>query len=117
MCFPCHCTDVDLRVRSPRFAASPTSGADAAGQQLAAELMLALTAQRGLLHFMLEWVDLALHVSAAARGEEKRSGNAEGLLGKISQQFFHKIVADMAKSAVSLAHALPYLLSVVGSEA
>ena len=90
-----------MHVYSPRFAASPTSGSDAAGQQLAAELMLALTAQRGLLHFMLEWVDLALHVSAAARGEEKRSGNTDGRLGRIGQQFFHKILADMAKSAVS----------------
>ena len=78
--------------------------------------MLALTAQRGLLHFMLEWVDLALHVSAAARGEEKRSGNVEGLLGRISQRFFRKIVADMAKSAVSLVHdicTLPYLLQFI----
>ncbi|KAL8615071.1 hypothetical protein ACOMHN_013605 [Nucella lapillus] len=82
-----------------RFAASPTSGSDAVEQQLAAELMLALTAQRGLLHFMLEWIDLALHVSAAARGEEKRSGALEGQLGRISQQFFHKILLDMAKSA------------------
>ncbi|XP_076465936.1 putative E3 ubiquitin-protein ligase HERC1 isoform X3 [Babylonia areolata] len=82
-----------------RFAASPTSGSDATGQQLAAELMLALTAQRGLLHFMLEWVDLALHVSAAARGEEKRSGAQEGQLGRISHQFFHKVLSDMAKSA------------------
>jgi hypothetical protein len=70
------------------------------GQQLAAELMLSLTAQRGLLHFMLQWLDLALHVSAAARSEEKRSGAAEGQLGKISRTFFQKICADMAKFAV-----------------
>ncbi|KAK7116135.1 hypothetical protein V1264_001871 [Littorina saxatilis] len=82
-----------------RSAASPTSGSDATGQQLAAELMLSLTAQRGLLHFMLEWVDLALQVAAVARREEKRSGSPEGQLGRIGHDFFRKILLEMAKSA------------------
>ncbi|PVD19395.1 hypothetical protein C0Q70_19883 [Pomacea canaliculata] len=82
-----------------RSAASPQAGADAAGQQLAAELMLALTAQRGMLHFLLDWVDLALHVSAAARSEEKKSGVHEGRLGRIGLIFFQKVLSEMVQSA------------------
>lgn len=88
---------------SKRSAASPQAGADAAGQQLAAELMLALTAQRGMLHFLLDWVDLALHVSAAARSEEKKSGVHEGRLGRIGLIFFQKVLSEMVQSAVSCA--------------
>nr|KAG5688183.1 hypothetical protein BaRGS_021374 [Batillaria attramentaria] len=83
-----------------RSAASPQAGADPTGQQLAAELMLQLTAQRGLLHFLLEWVDLALHVSAAARSEEKRSGGIERQLGRVGRQFFHKVLSDMVQSVL-----------------
>ncbi|KAK7467957.1 hypothetical protein BaRGS_00036800 [Batillaria attramentaria] len=90
-----------------RSAASPQAGADPTGQQLAAELMLQLTAQRGLLHFLLEWVDLALHVSAAARSEEKRSGGVERQLGRVGRQFFHKVLSDMVQSVGRTGHQVP----------
>ena len=54
-----------------------------------------------MLHFLLQWLDLALHVAAAARGEEKRSAIKEGQLGRIGLDFFNKVRADMVKAVVS----------------
>ena len=50
-----------------RSIVSPQSCADANGRRLAAELMLALATQRGSLHYLLEWIEMAL--CAAVRPE------------------------------------------------
>ncbi|XP_035829751.1 probable E3 ubiquitin-protein ligase HERC1 isoform X3 [Aplysia californica] len=76
-----------------RLAATPQSGADLNGQQLASQLMLSLAMQRGLLHHLLGWVDLALHASATAQGEQKRGAGSK--YGRLSTTFFRALLAQM----------------------
>jgi E3 ubiquitin-protein ligase HERC1 len=43
----------------------PQSGADATTRRLATELLLVLAAQRGSLHYLLEWIEMALGASSS----------------------------------------------------
>ena len=85
-----------------RFAAFPTSGSDPRGQQLSAELMLSLNVQQGSLHFMLQWIDLALSVSAAYLREKTDDKDNDCCSGYIDTQFFYKIVDSMVESIVGI---------------
>ncbi|XP_059169765.1 probable E3 ubiquitin-protein ligase HERC1 isoform X3 [Physella acuta] len=76
-----------------RLAATPQSGADLQGQQLASQLMLAIAMQRGLLHHLLDWVDLALQVSATAQCEAKKG--VENKYGRTNNTFFKAVLAQM----------------------
>lgn len=83
-----------------RQAAAPHSGADLVGQQLAAELVLALAAQRGSLRYLLEWVELALQVSSVAQSEQKKGGSTR--IGIMRWDFFNNILTQMIRSTVCL---------------
>ena len=91
-----------------RVAASPHSGADLQGQQLASQLMLAIAMQRGLLHHLLGWVDLALQASATAVGELRRRGpswtvdGGGAKSGRLSNTFFRALLAQMIQKTVSI---------------
>ena len=74
-----------------RNVASPKSGADVTSQKLAAELILALAAQRGSLKCLLEWVELAMMTPMT-----HHTGY------KISWKFFHDVVTEMMTAAVSV---------------
>ncbi|BFZ01051.1 hypothetical protein BsWGS_04090 [Bradybaena similaris] len=75
------------------LAATPQSGADVQGQHLASQLLLAIAMQRGLLHHLLDWVGLALQVSASAHSEVKKGVDAS--YGRINMTFFKAILAQM----------------------
>lgn len=81
------------------LAATPQSGADVQGQQLASQLLLAIAMQRGLLHHLLDWVGLALQVSASAHSEVKKGVDAS--YGRINMTFFKAILAQMIDKTVS----------------
>ena len=81
------------------MAATPQSGADLQGQQLASQLILSLAMQRGLLHHLLGWVDLALHASATAQGEQKKGASTK--LGRLNSTFFKALLAQMIQKTVS----------------
>ena len=73
--------------------ASPKSGADVTSQKCAAELILALAAQRGSLKSLLEWVELAMLTPVSHKEDEDSY--------KISWKFFYDVVTEMMKAAVS----------------
>ena len=75
--------------------ASPKSGADVTSRKCAAELILALAAQRGSLKSLLEWVELAMLTPVGHREDEDRYS--------ISWKFFYNVVTEMMEAAVSLA--------------
>ncbi|XP_013415675.1 probable E3 ubiquitin-protein ligase HERC1 [Lingula anatina] len=75
----------------------PTSGADVSGRRVASELVLALASQRGSLRFLLEWVELALCVSAASRHESDSTEVEQP--GKINHSFFLSMLGQIVKSA------------------
>ena len=77
----------------------PQSGADVLGRRLACELVLALSAQRGSLRYLLEWVEMALCASVACRHEETVSGGEAA--GAITYHIFCDVLKQMKKSAVS----------------
>ncbi|RUS88143.1 hypothetical protein EGW08_004105, partial [Elysia chlorotica] len=80
------------------MAATPQSGADLQGQRLSSQLLLAVGMQRGLLHHLLAWVQLALAVSATAQNESRKSGGSgsqESKLGRIDNTFFRTVLAQM----------------------
>ena len=77
--------------------ASPKSGADVTSQKLAAELILALAAQRGSLKSLLEWVELAILTPVIHHADEKMRTTGS----KISWKFFHHVVTEMMVAAVS----------------
>ena len=78
--------------------ASPKSGADAASQKLAAELILALAAQRGSLKSLLDWVELAILTPVVYQTEERTKTSGS----KISWAFFREVITEMMVSAVSV---------------
>uniref|UniRef100_A0A2C9KCS9 B30.2/SPRY domain-containing protein n=1 Tax=Biomphalaria glabrata TaxID=6526 RepID=A0A2C9KCS9_BIOGL len=82
-----------------RLAATPQSGADLQGQQLASQLMLSIAMQRGLLHHLLDWVDLALRVSATAQSEAKKG--VENKYGLINGTFYKALLAQMIEKTCS----------------
>lgn len=55
--------------------------------------MLAIAMQRGLLHHLLDWVDLALQVSATAQCEAKKG--VENKYGRTNNTFFKAVLAQM----------------------
>ena len=67
-------------------------------KRLALELVLAISAQRGSLHYLLEWVDLAL--KAAGAEQENAAGSQENKACQISHDTFLSIVRQMKKTAV-----------------
>lgn len=77
----------------------PSSSANLVGQQLAAELMLALAAQRGSLRYLLEWVEIALQAYAASMKSEGDSHPKRST--KIRYEFFMDIMQQMVQSVVS----------------
>ncbi|KAH9513369.1 putative E3 ubiquitin-protein ligase herc1 [Bulinus truncatus] len=85
-----------------RLAATPQSGADLQGQQLASQLMLTIAMQRGLLHHLLDWVDLALRVSATAQSEAKKG--IENKYGLINGTFFKAVLAQMIDKTTNINH-------------
>jgi E3 ubiquitin-protein ligase HERC1 len=48
----------------------PQSGADTSTRRLATELLLVLAAQRGSLHYLLEWIEMALGASSSPEAIE-----------------------------------------------
>nr|XP_022329995.1 probable E3 ubiquitin-protein ligase HERC1 isoform X2 [Crassostrea virginica] len=72
-------------------AASPNSEADLTGQRLAAELMIALAAQRGSLRYVLGWIEMSMKISVSVAKGKNKDKNA----GKINWQAFLKIITDM----------------------
>lgn len=74
----------------------PSSSANLVGQQLAAELMLALAAQRGSLRYLLEWVEIALQAYAASMKSEGDSHPKRST--KIRYEFFMDIMQQMVQS-------------------
>ncbi|KAG8223094.1 hypothetical protein J437_LFUL002042, partial [Ladona fulva] len=66
-------------------ASMPTSGSDADGQLLAAELMLGLALQRGSLRYLLEWIEMALNASSnSIKSQEEASSKGSDGRYKIS---------------------------------
>ena len=80
------------------------SGADVTGKRLAAELVLALAAQRGSLCYLLEWVEVALSAAAGARprlaDHQDDHGAGVDSTGMISHTNYVQILKQMKKSAV-----------------
>lgn len=72
-------------------AASPHSEADLTGQRLAAELMIALAAQRGSLRYVLGWIEMSMKISVTVSKSKTKDKDA----GKIHWQSFLKIITDM----------------------
>ena len=96
------------------MAATPQSGADLQGQRLASQLLLAVSMQRGLLHHLLAWVQLALAVSATAQSESKKSGGCgsqESNLGRIDNTFFRAVLAQMIDKTVFAGLCLVVMMS------
>ena len=81
--------------------ALPKSGADCLGRRLASELVLTLSAQRGSLRYLLEWIDMALCASASFKAnlEEESEQEQPGL---ISFDIFYEILRQMKSSHVSV---------------
>ena len=77
-------------------AASPNSEADLTGQRLAAELMIALAAQRGSLRYVLGWIEMSMKISVSVAKGKNKDKNA----GKINWQAFLKIITDMINPMV-----------------
>ncbi|ESP05641.1 hypothetical protein LOTGIDRAFT_181433 [Lottia gigantea] len=83
-----------------KLTAMPDSGADLKGQQLAVELMLAIACHRGSLCYLLEWIDLAMEVSAVSQAEEKKG--SEKKQGMIRYSFYNEIIQQMLSSSGSV---------------
>uniref|UniRef100_A0A0L8HTX3 HECT-type E3 ubiquitin transferase n=1 Tax=Octopus bimaculoides TaxID=37653 RepID=A0A0L8HTX3_OCTBM len=77
-----------------RSTIGPASSANLVGQQLAAELMLALAAQRGSLRYLLEWVEVALQAYAASMKSDDHSQRSTN----IHYDFFMDIIQQMVQS-------------------
>ncbi|GAB1606906.1 hypothetical protein Ahia01_000973300, partial [Argonauta hians] len=77
----------------------PTSTANPVGQQLAAELMLALAAQRGSLRYLLEWVEVALQAFAVSMKGD--GGGHQHRSTTIHYDFFMDIIQQMVQSVSS----------------
>lgn len=77
-------------------AASPHSEADQTGQRLAAELMIALAAQRGSLRYVLGWIEMSMKISVTVSKSKTKDKDA----GKIHWQSFLNIITDMINPMV-----------------
>ena len=77
---------------------SPSSAADALGRQLACELFLRITALRGSLKYLLEWIEMAVSVTSISTN----AGNKPAFQTGISVKCLHDILIQIRKSMVSL---------------
>ena len=77
---------------------SPSSAADALGRQLACELFLRITALRGSLKYLLEWIEMAVSVTCISTN----AGNKPAFQTGISVKCLHDILIQIRKSMVSL---------------
>ena len=86
-----------------RSIVSPLSCADTNGRRLAAELMLTIATQRGSLHYLLEWIEMAL--CAAVRLETESSSDTavteEPHPRMITHATFVAVLSQMKKAMVS----------------
>jgi len=60
-----------------RSIVSPQSCANSSGRRLAAELMLAIATQRGSLHYLLEWIEMALCAAVTLETESSPDAGVE----------------------------------------
>ena len=90
--------DVTLFLRS---VVSPQSCADPDGRRLAAELILAVAAQRGSLRYLLEWIEMSLF-AAATVDRDTSSGEDERQPRTISSATFLAVLSQMKKAMVSV---------------
>lgn len=66
--------------------------------------MLSIAMQRGLLHHLLDWVDLALRVSATAQSEAKKG--VENKYGLINGTFYKALLAQMIEKTCSVSYVI-----------
>lgn len=86
-----------------RSIVSPQSCADTNGRRLAAELMLATAAQRGSLHYLLEWIEMALCAAITLEIESSFDAGIEGEPHPrmITHATFLAVLSQMKKAMVS----------------
>ena len=84
-----------------KTATLPNSGADSLGRRFAAELVLALAAQRGSLRYLLEWIEMALCAAAACQADTPSGGENSNQVATITYEFFTFILRQMKRSSVS----------------
>jgi len=77
----------------------PQSGAEAVTRRLAIEILLVLAVQRGSLHYLLEWIELALGASSTLDVSDDDSHRPR----TITHAVFVSVVMQIKQSAVSYA--------------
>jgi len=79
-----------------RSVVSPQSCADPDGRRLAVELMLAIATQRGSLHYLLEWIDMALCAAVGLETEPE----SELRPRMVTHATFVALLSQMKKATV-----------------
>jgi len=86
-----------------RSIVSPQSCANSSGRRLASELMLAIATQRGSLHYLLEWIEMALCAAVTLETESSCDAGveAEPHPRMITHTTFVAVLSQMKKAMVS----------------